>query len=123
MQIQVGALPHDDLLKKADGESSATVATRVEQAFTVQHKRQGKSKSSLSTAEIDRHCAPDATGEQLLRNAMTRLNWSARLSSGIESGAHDCRSGRQRDGRAGACGGSDPVPARAARALKRWDQG
>ncbi|MGB6055665.1 MAG: ATP-dependent protease, partial [Burkholderiaceae bacterium] len=30
------------------------------------------------TAEIDRHCLPDAAGEQLLRTAMTRLNWSAR---------------------------------------------
>ncbi|MGN6704351.1 MAG: YifB family Mg chelatase-like AAA ATPase, partial [Burkholderiaceae bacterium] len=32
----------------------------------------------LTTAEIDRHCQPDADGEQLLRAAMVRLQWSAR---------------------------------------------
>ncbi len=78
MQIQVGALAHDDLLKQADGESSHAVATRVEQASAVQLRRQGKNNNSLSTKEIDAHCKPDAPGEQLLRTAMTRLNWSAR---------------------------------------------
>jgi magnesium chelatase family protein len=78
MQIQVGALPHDDLLKQADGEASSKIAARVTQAFELQHKRQGKNNNTLSTTEIDLHCKPDAAGEQLLRNAMTRLNWSAR---------------------------------------------
>ncbi|MDB5761504.1 MAG: ATP-dependent protease [Herminiimonas sp.] len=78
MQIQVGALPHDDLLKQADGEPSDTVAMRVERAFSAQLKRQDKPNNSLATAEIDLHCRPDAAGEQLLRTAMARLNWSAR---------------------------------------------
>lgn len=78
MQIQVGSLPHDDLLKKASGEPSHAVAARVEQAFAIQLKRQAKSNNGLSTKEIDTHCKPDAAGEELLRTAMTRLNWSAR---------------------------------------------
>jgi magnesium chelatase family protein len=78
MQIHVAALPHEDLLKLADGESSAAVASRVERAFNVQLKRQGKGNNTLSTNEIDLHCKPDSAGEQLLRTAMTRLNWSAR---------------------------------------------
>ncbi len=78
LQIQVGALPHDDLLKQADGESSQAVAARVERSFASQLQRQGKSNHALSTKEIDTHCKPDAAGEQLLRTAMTRLNWSAR---------------------------------------------
>jgi magnesium chelatase family protein len=78
MQIQVGALPHDDLLKQADGEPSDRIAERVAQAFAFQHQRQGKCNNTLSTTEIDVHCKPDEAGEQLLRNAMTRLNWSAR---------------------------------------------
>ena len=78
MQIQVPALPHEDLLKQANGESSETVAARVEQAFTRQLQRQGKGNNTLSTNEIDVHCKPDAAGEQLLSTAMTRLNWSAR---------------------------------------------
>jgi magnesium chelatase family protein len=78
MQIQVGALPHDELLKQADGEPSSAIAERVEQAFTTQITRQGKANHALSTTDIDVHCKPDEAGEQLLRNAMTRLNWSAR---------------------------------------------
>jgi magnesium chelatase family protein len=78
MQIQVGALPHDDLLKQADGEASEIVAKRVADAFAIQQRRQDKNNNALSTTEIDVHCKPDAPGEQLLRAAMTRLNWSAR---------------------------------------------
>lgn len=78
MQIQVSALPHEDLLKQADGEPSSAIAARVEHAFEKQLRRQGKGNSGLSTGEIDAHCKPDDAGEQLLRTAMTRLNWSAR---------------------------------------------
>ncbi len=78
MQILVGALPHDDMLRQADGEPSAAVAMRVEQAFSRQVERQHKANNVLTTAEIDLYCQPDAAGEQLLRTAMTRLNWSAR---------------------------------------------
>ena len=78
MQIQVGALPHEDLLKQADGETSAAILRRVERAFERQLARQGKANNLLSTKEIDLHCQPDAQAEQLLRNAMLKLNWSAR---------------------------------------------
>jgi magnesium chelatase family protein len=78
MQIGVGALPHDDLLKLADGEPSSAIAARVEHAHARQLDRQGKANNGLSTAEIDLHCAPDEAGEQLLKTAMVRLNWSAR---------------------------------------------
>jgi magnesium chelatase family protein len=78
MQVQVGALPHEDLMKQADGEPSAVVAERVARAFARQIERQGKGNHALSTTEIDTHCAPDAPAEQLLRTAMARLNWSAR---------------------------------------------
>ena len=78
MQIQVGALPHDDLIKQADGEPSHAIAARAEHAFATQLTRQGKANNGLSTVEIDAHCRPDAQGEQLLRSAMVRLNWSAR---------------------------------------------
>ncbi|GAB3541350.1 YifB family Mg chelatase-like AAA ATPase [Noviherbaspirillum agri] len=78
MQIQVGALPQEELLKQANGEPSSAIAARVERAFDRQHKRQGKGNHALSTTEIDIHCKPDEQAEQLLRTAMTRLNWSAR---------------------------------------------
>lgn len=78
MQIEVGALAHEDLLKQADGESTTAIHRRVELAFERQLARQGKANHLLSTKEIDRHCQPDPEAEQLLRNAMRKLNWSAR---------------------------------------------
>ncbi len=78
MQIQVGALPQDELMKASDSEPSSAVVARVEQAFARQLARQDKANNLLSTKEIDRHCQPNSAGEQLLRSAMTRLNWSAR---------------------------------------------
>lgn len=78
MQIQVGALPHDELVNQSVGESSSQVAQRVATASSRQLQRQGKHNNLLSSGEIDVHCRPDAGGEQLLRTAMTRLNWSAR---------------------------------------------
>jgi magnesium chelatase family protein len=78
LHIQVGALPQDALLVPSAGESSDAVRLRVEQAHTRQQKRQGKANHLLTVTEIELHCAPDGGGEQLLRQAMTRLNWSAR---------------------------------------------
>lgn len=78
MQIQVGALPHEDLLRQADGEPSAGIALRVADAAATQLARQGKANHALSGHEIELHCRPDNSGEQLLRTAMNRLNWSAR---------------------------------------------
>jgi len=40
--------------------------------------RQGKSNALLGTREIDRHCATDKEGDQLLRHALARLLLSAR---------------------------------------------
>ena len=78
MQIQVSALPHDELLRQADGEASSAIIERVELGFDKQVRRQGKANHALTTAEIDLHCKPDEAGEQILRTAMTRLHWSAR---------------------------------------------
>ncbi|MCU6434161.1 YifB family Mg chelatase-like AAA ATPase [Undibacterium sp. Jales W-56] len=78
MQIQVGALAHQDLLKQADGEATEVIHARVEAAFARQISRQGKTNHHLSTSEIDQYCQPDQAAEQLLRNAMIKLNWSAR---------------------------------------------
>ena len=78
IQIEVPAVPQEDLLKQADGESSAAIQARVEIARQRQLARQGKPNAQLTVTEIDALCAPDAQGEALLRQAMTRLNLSAR---------------------------------------------
>jgi magnesium chelatase family protein len=78
IQIEVPAVPQDDIVNKADGESSSVLQARVEIARQSQLARQGKPNAQLSVTEIDTWCAPDTQGEALLRLAMTRLNLSAR---------------------------------------------
>ena len=78
LQIEVPALPAEALQGRGDGESSATVRTRVIAARARQHARQGKANAQLTTREIDRHCQPDDAGAALLKHAVTRLNLSAR---------------------------------------------
>jgi len=54
------------------------VRTRVTAARAAQLARQGKPNNRLATKEIDRLCAPDAAGAQLLKQAIARLGLSAR---------------------------------------------
>ena len=78
LRIEVAGVPADALRSDADGESSAVVQARVESARNVQLARQGKANALLMTKEIDRHCQPDDAGDALLRQAIARLNLSAR---------------------------------------------
>ncbi len=78
LQIEVAAVPQTDLLKQADGETSAQIRARVEAARQRALARQGKPNALLGVSEIEQWCAPDPEGEALLRQAMTRLSLSAR---------------------------------------------
>ncbi|MFT3848354.1 MAG: YifB family Mg chelatase-like AAA ATPase [Propionivibrio sp.] len=78
LQIEVPALPAEALQSAADGEPSAAVRQRVGAARARQLARQNKANARLSTKEIDAHCQPDAAGAALLKNAVSRLNLSAR---------------------------------------------
>ena len=50
----------------------------MERAHRRQLERQGKPNAALSSGEIDCYCVPDADGEQLLRQAIRQLDFSAR---------------------------------------------
>jgi magnesium chelatase family protein len=78
IQIEVPAVPPDDLSRVNDGESSVAVRNRVERARIRMIVRQGKENARLATREIDRHCAPDEAGATLLKQAIGRLGLSAR---------------------------------------------
>jgi magnesium chelatase family protein len=78
IQIEVPAVPHEALLKQADGETSSIIQLRVEAARQRQLARQNKPNAQLSVTEIDQFCAPDAQGAALLHQVITRLNLSAR---------------------------------------------
>ena len=78
LHIEVPALKEDDLLKTTNSESSDSIRERVEKARTIQLTRQGKSNDQLSTKEIEIHCSLDEAGINLLKQAMNKLDLSAR---------------------------------------------
>jgi magnesium chelatase family protein len=78
IHLEVPAVPQDDLLRQTAGEDSGAVRARVTAAHQVQIDRQSKANSRLATREIDMWCAADAAAEGLLRQAIAKLNLSAR---------------------------------------------
>ncbi len=78
IQIEVPSVPEADLTGHPRGETSAGIRARVETAHARQRARQYKDNAQLSVKEIDRYCVPDAKGEALLKQAISRLNLSAR---------------------------------------------
>ncbi len=78
LQIEVPALPQADLLRRTSGESSAAVRRRVAAARAIAMSRQQKPNAMLGTRETERHCATDALGETLLKQAIARFGLSAR---------------------------------------------
>jgi magnesium chelatase family protein len=78
IKLEVPAPREAELVAPAAGEASGSIAARVARARQRQLERQGKCNALLGTAEIDRHCATDKEGDQLLRHALARLLLSAR---------------------------------------------
>lgn len=78
IQISVPALTQDELMQASVGEPSAAIRDRVQVARTRQMQRQGKPNATLGTQEIEQFCQLDAAGESLLKQAIARLNLSAR---------------------------------------------
>src|SRR5438094_415557 len=78
IKLEVPALREAELVAPVAGEPSAVIRNRVEKARQLQMQRQGKPNALLGTKEIDRHCATDREGDQLLRHALARLLLSAR---------------------------------------------
>jgi len=78
LQIEVPDVPQEELAGAAKGEASAAVRARVAAARARQLERQGRSNSALAARDMDRHCAPDARGATLLKQAIARLGLSAR---------------------------------------------
>jgi magnesium chelatase family protein len=78
IQIEVPAVPQDDLLSKTAGEASVSIQARVEIARRRQLARQQKCNAQLSVTETGKFCTPDTQGEALLKLSITRLDLSAR---------------------------------------------
>jgi len=78
IKLEVPAPREAELVAPVAGECTAEIRRRVVSARAVQIERQGKPNALLETREIDRHCATDRDGDQLLRHALARLLLSAR---------------------------------------------
>ena len=78
IQIEVPALREDELTGANPGESSSKVRERVEASRARQTGRQGKVNALLAPRELEKFCAPEAQATALLKQAITRLNLSAR---------------------------------------------
>jgi magnesium chelatase family protein len=78
LQIEVPALPVEDLARTRSGEPSRAIRARVLRARDRMISRQDKPNARLTTPEIDAHCQPDTQGATLLKQAIARLGLSAR---------------------------------------------
>ncbi|SFW31591.1 YifB family Mg chelatase-like AAA ATPase [Nitrosovibrio sp. Nv17] len=78
LQIEVPAVPQEDLMRRTSGESSHSIRQRVIAARQRQLQRQGRNNARLTIGEIDTHCTPDVPGLNLLKQAIAGLNLSAR---------------------------------------------
>jgi magnesium chelatase family protein len=78
LHVEVPAVPPEELAARSAGEASEIVRARVIAARERQQARQGKPNAQLSAKETDEHARPDAAGEDLLKQAISRLGLSAR---------------------------------------------
>ena len=78
IQIEVPAVPAEDLSRANSGDSSSVIRERVEQARARMIGRQEKENALLTTREIDTFCPLDEKGATLLKQAISRLGLSAR---------------------------------------------
>lgn len=78
LHVEVPALPADDLLRAAPGESTASIRERCAAARERAVQRQGKNNHALQGKEIDEHVLLDEAAMRFLNTAATRLGWSGR---------------------------------------------
>lgn len=78
IKLEVPPPRESELVAPVAGEASDSIRARVQAARRAQLERQAKPNALLGTREIDRHCATDREGDQLLRHALARLLLSAR---------------------------------------------
>lgn len=80
MYIEIKKIPEEKLFQFEEGESSIEIRKRVESARTVQKERYGgiRTNSSMTQAEIKKHCKLDSESEELLKSAARNLGLSGR---------------------------------------------
>jgi magnesium chelatase family protein len=80
LHVEVPALSPAELLEAPAGEGTAAVQVRCQAARARALARQGKANHALQGQEIDLHAGLAREAAAFLRNAATRLGWSARAT-------------------------------------------
>ena len=83
IQIEIVPVPFEKMAEQKPGESSAVIRERVIKARKIQEERFANHPGIYCNAQMEskllqEYAIPDTQGLQLLRNAMSRLNLSAR---------------------------------------------
>jgi magnesium chelatase family protein len=78
IQVEVPTLRDGELVSASQGEGSARVRERAEAARARQAARQGKLNGQLAPREVERICAAGQEATALVKQAIARLNLSAR---------------------------------------------
>ena len=83
IQIEIVPVPFEKMAEQKPGESSAVIRERVIKARKIQEERFANHPGIYCNAQMEskllqQYAVPDTQGLQLLRNAMSRLNLSAR---------------------------------------------
>lgn len=83
LHIQVPRLPYDKLTSNAPAENSATIRQRIIAAQQIQQGRFGTpiSNSEMGTEQLKQYCVLDVDGNNLMRNAVDKMNLSGRAYS------------------------------------------
>ena len=90
LQIEVQPVNFDELADKTPGESSESIRQRVIQARALQNMRFQNTpgihcNAQMTTAMLHQWAEPDREGVELLRNAIERMNMSARAYDRISA--------------------------------------
>lgn len=83
IQVEIVPVPFEKLAEARPGESSAVIRERVMRARQIQSARFANAphthcNAQMTSSQLSRYAQPDAKGLALLRDAMHRLNLSAR---------------------------------------------
>lgn len=78
VQVEVPAVPPEQVQAAPDGEASSAIAKRVTQARARQMHRQGCTNAELNGDGLDQHCHLSSSASQFMTTAAARLGWSAR---------------------------------------------
>lgn len=82
LHIEVPAIKYEKLAGEQEGETSAVVRQRVQQARQIQTRRFSQdnigTNSEMNLQLIKKHCQADSQGQQILKNAVDSLRLSAR---------------------------------------------